>query len=143
MNTILLCGTIIYIGKEFTSEKGITKRTIGICVKGEKHNSYYDIFCYGHLSEYLRQNFCKGDYIFITARLDSRSERKEDGTFAERKYYIVAENMVNLRSDNLSANEKCIKQAEEEGYLDVTSATTGVTSKILNAKKDYEDEPPF
>lgn len=143
MNTVLLCGTIISIGREFTTEKGITKRSIGIAVKKGQYSNYFDIFCYGDLAKYAEKFLYKGDYVFVTARLYSRSEKKEDGSYGERKYTLIASDLLNLKSDEPSANEKFTKQIAEEGYLDVTSASTGIATKIINNNSDYDDELPF
>ena len=144
MNSVVLGGSVSFIGKTFQSKNGNDMLTFGIGtkknVKGKDYFDSFEVLCYGSIIEYVNKYLGKGDYVIVTGSLSTRLLTAQDGTQI-RKYTIIANDVESVRKAELSAQEAYKKESDEDGYVDMEKAANGGGSNVFETVTD--DDLPF
>jgi single-stranded DNA-binding protein len=144
MNSVVLGGSVSFIGKTFQSKNGNDMLTFGIGtkknVKGKDYFDSFEVLCYGSIIEYVNKYLGKGDYVIVTGSLSTRLQTAQDGTQI-RKYTIIANDVESVRKAELSAQEAYKKESDEDGYVDMEKAANGGGSNVFETVTD--DDLPF
>lgn len=144
MNSVVLGGSVSFIGKTFQSKNGNDMLTFGIGtkknVKGKDYFDSFEVLCYGSIIEYVNKYLGKGDYVIVTGSLSTRLQTAQDGTQI-RKYTIIANDVESVRKAELSAQEAYKKESDEDGYVDMEKAANGGGTNVFETVTD--DDLPF
>lgn len=144
MNSVVLGGSVNFIGKTYKSKNGNDMLTFGIgtkkLVKNKEYFDSFEVLCYGSIIDYVNKYLGKGDYVIVTGSLSSRLQTNQDGT-QTRKYTVIANDVESVRKAELSAQEAYKKESDEDGYVDMEKAANGGGSNVFETVTD--DDLPF
>ena len=145
MNSVVLGGSVSFIGKVYQSKNGSNMLTLGIgtkkMVKDKEYFDSFEVLCYGSIIDYVNKYLNKGDYIIVTGSLSTRLQTAKDGVTEFRKYSVIASDIESVRKAELSAQEAYKQESDEDGYIDMEKSACGGANAVFQSVTD--DDLPF